>query len=492
MTQHSTAPLNADNVHFEENIRFRGKSTDQGAEFSDSAWEDEDIVLDRPNNGDPRRPSSPAGSGASTRQTPKHSKRRKATNRRNDRTQAPNPPRHEKESYTFPSADALLDGAKEISILTIRYFWDVSSRAFHHSRYMLGFLLALWMVALITLQVSPTLWGAVSPVCYLPFISSSELCKTWRDAMPGKQAPQWADYPKMVDLQSKTFEQLMDESIGGSALSLEVKKAEMTISDLISFVRLSKLKAKDSLANTLIDFVLDAKKAGRGLQKLSSKFGGMVDRIMAVNDYALQKIDAAQIKPSPFYAALAPWTRKSRKKITDKVVAETFGEAMDILSIDMERLIIEAEANIIALDTLEERLSTLHDIISREDLTLSSEKADLLAELWTILGLRRTDLRNFDQSLSLLKELKTYRQQALGRVVTALQTLQIMSADMEDLRERVAKPSIAGSAIPVEVHMKSIQFGLERLREGRIRSKELDEAAIRRVLSMNDIDIDED
>jgi hypothetical protein len=211
---------------------------------------------------------------------------------------------------------------------------------------------------------------------------------------------------------------------------------------------------------------------------------------MAVNDYALQKIDAAQkTKPSRLYALIA-WN--SHKKFVNKVVVETFGEAMNILSTDMERLIIEAEANIIALDSLEERLYTLHDIISREDLTLSSEKKDLLAELWTILGFNRKEIRNFDQSLLLLKELKTYRQQALTRVVAALQTLQMMSADMEDMRERVARPAIAGSAIPVEVHMKSIQYGLERLREGRIRAKELDEAAIRRVLSMNDINIEEE
>ena len=207
---------------------------------------------------------------------------------------------------------------------------------------------------------------------------------------------------------------------------------------------------------------------------------------MAVNDYALQKIDAVRkIKSFPLYA-LVPW--KSSRKSINEVVVETFGEAMNILSADMERLIIEAEASIIALDSLEERLSTLHDIISREDLTLSTEKADLLAELWTILGFRRDELRNFDQSLSLLKELKTYRHQALARVVAALQTLQALSADMEDLRERVARPALMGSTIPVEVHMKSIQFGLERLREGRVKAKELDEAAIRRVLSINDID----
>lgn len=212
---------------------------------------------------------------------------------------------------------------------------------------------------------------------------------------------------------------------------------------------------------------------------------------MAVNDFALQKIDAAQkTKHSRLYAALIPW--KSDKKSIDQVVVETFGEAMNILSTDMERLILEAKANIINLEKLEETLSTLHGIILREDLTLSSEKADLLAELWTILGFNRKELRNFDHSLLLLKELKTYRQQARVRVGTAFQTLQMMNADMEDMRERVARPAIAGSAIPVEVHMKSIQYGLERLREGRIRAKELDEAAIRRVLSMTGINTEED
>ena len=47
---------------------------------------------------------------------------------------------------------------------------------------------------------------------------------------------------------------------------------------------------------------------------------------------------------------------------------------MNFLLTDMERLIIETEANIVALDTLEEQLSTLHGIILREDLALSSEK----------------------------------------------------------------------------------------------------------------------
>ena len=288
MTQYPSAPLGAGGVDFEETIRSRGALTDQAAESSDGSWEDdEDNIVERPINAGQRRPSSPASASAtSTRQTPKAKRRRAhlATNRRNhgiETSPSTKTLRLKRKSYTLPSADEiyeLLDGAKDFSILAFRYVWDVSSSAFHHSRYMLGFLLALWMVALITLQITPTLWGAVSPVCHLPFISRSNLCETWRTTLPGKKAPRWADYPKMVDLQSKTFEQLMEESIGGSALSLEVKKAEMAITDLVSFVHLSKLKAKDTLASSLMGFVLDAKKAGRGLQKLSSKIGGTVDK----------------------------------------------------------------------------------------------------------------------------------------------------------------------------------------------------------------------
>ena len=281
MTQHPSAPLNADN---EETLRFRGVLTDQTAESSDGSCEDEDDsdTVEPSINAGLRRPSS----ATTTRQTPKRRRGRAhlATTRRNDYIDAslPTSPSSKLRSYTLPSADILLDGAKEFSILTFRYVWDISSRALHHSRFMFGFLLASWITALITLQISPTLWGAVSPVCHLPFISSSNLCTVWRNTLPGKgkkaPPPRWADYPKMVDLQSKTFEQLMDESIGGSALSLEIKKAEMAITDLVAFVRLSKLKGKDTLASSLIEFVLDAKRTGRGLQKLSSKIGGTVDK----------------------------------------------------------------------------------------------------------------------------------------------------------------------------------------------------------------------
>ena len=42
-----------------------------------------------------------------------------------------------------------------------------------------------------------------------------------------------------------------------------------------------------------------------------------------------------------------------------------------------------------------------------------------------------------------------------------------MSEDVEELREKVANPALIGENVPVEVHMKSIQGGLDQLQSDR-------------------------
>lgn len=205
--------------------------------------------------------------------------------------------------------------------------------------------------------------------------------------------------------------------------------------------------------------------------------------ILAVNDYALHSIEEAYSNgPSPYsISALLPWSKTSR--VSD-IVTKTFTESMNVVAASMERLILEAEVNLANLDKLEADLSVLYEIVSREDSSLTSAKSELLSELWTKVGGNRKKLRGYDDHIRLLQNLGGYRKKALVHVVAALQTLRAMSDDMEDLRERVAAPELAGSKIPVEVHMRSIRSGVERLKEGRIKAKKIEEEAVRRVLAV--------
>ena len=78
-------------------------------------------------------------------------------------------------------------------------------------------------------------------------------------------------------MESKSLGALLDETVEGPGLALEIKKAEMATSDLATRVRVSNLKSRQMLADSLSDFVKDARKASRGLTRFSSKVGGAVD-----------------------------------------------------------------------------------------------------------------------------------------------------------------------------------------------------------------------
>jgi len=108
------------------------------------------------------------------------------------------------------------------------------------------------------------------PFCHLsvfkPQISSSS-----------GQPVRRADYPRLVALQTKTFDQLLDENVENKGLALELKKAEMTSNDLIGLVRVSDLRSRDQIAERLSQFVEDARGAGRSLHALGAKIQGAVD-----------------------------------------------------------------------------------------------------------------------------------------------------------------------------------------------------------------------
>ncbi|KAE9383093.1 hypothetical protein BT96DRAFT_789435, partial [Gymnopus androsaceus JB14] len=261
--------------------------------------------------------------------------------------------------------------------------------------------------------------------------------------------PKWADYPSLISAQTRTFEQILDDAVGGSVISMKLKKAELAMSDVIILVKLSDIASRDHLA-------------GRGLQRLGSKVSGAVDQLMSVNDYALNTIQATHsLSISSSINAIVPIYSGPAG---EEIIVRTFAEVMGFLASLIGQLIIETEIQLANLEKLEERLSVIHEIVLREDSTISSAKSDLLSELWTRLGWHRRSLDRYDSHLKLLSELGDYRQQALAHVISALHTLRALSGDMDNLRERVAEPQLAGTNIPFEAHVHSIQLGLQRLR----------------------------
>jgi hypothetical protein len=207
------------------------------------------------------------------------------------------------------------------------------------------------------------------------------------------------------------------------------------------------------------------------------------ESVMAVNAYAMRTIQDAE-KNAPSLYSLAALIPFYTGPTTQEVIIDAFTSAMDTFSVAIERLILEAEISMQHLDTLEEDLLAVREAVTREDVSVGAEKSELLGALWTKLGGNRRTLRDYEKRLNLLKDLGNYRKQAQAHVLAALQTLTSMGEDMEDLRERVAAPELVDGRIPLHVHIESIQNGLQRLQEGRVRAKDREEEVMRRVLGL--------
>lgn len=165
----------------------------------------------------------------------------------------------------------------------MEYTFSIIRPAIKMLRIPLAVILFLFLVAAILNKVAPTLSAAFTPFCYIPGMSYTPMCR-WTTHPPvqqqGKGSVAWPDYPALVDVQSRTFGQLMDESVarGSSSLSLDIKKTEIATADLVALIHMSDLASKESLARTLTEFVDGAKITGRGLSRLEAKMNGAIDR----------------------------------------------------------------------------------------------------------------------------------------------------------------------------------------------------------------------
>jgi hypothetical protein len=136
----------------------------------------------------------------------------------------------------------------------------------------------------------------------------------------------------------------------------------------------------------------------------------------------------------------------------------------------MVRLREEAEISMGHLLRLEEHLVVLHEVTHRDNKELTAAQEDVLAELWTWLGGNKRNSGRWTLTSICSRTWNKYRRKALAHVIATLQTLQGLDADMEELRTRVAAPDIVGDKIPIEVHIKSIKAGVDRLKEGQMRA----------------------
>jgi len=190
-------------------------------------------------------------------------------------------PVHELYSKGQTSAIEIVNDLGASFIPVLYYIADVLGTVLRMMKFPISIVLAVIACGYGLGIMSDAIRSAFAPLCSVPVVSL--LCPASGLSPPphppnSDRTPRWADFPTLLNVEYKSLESLLDEAVEGPGLALEIKKAEMATSDLVTLVRISKLNSREILANSLGEFVKDARKVGRGLTRFSSRVGGAMDK----------------------------------------------------------------------------------------------------------------------------------------------------------------------------------------------------------------------
>nr|VWO98829.1 Zn(2)-C6 fungal-type domain-containing protein [Ganoderma boninense] len=352
------------------------------------------------------------------------------------------------------TSPALEDRVNQALAIAMGYVLEVLAGVFRLMIAPLSVLIYLAIVALFVNMACQAVWEPTTEViCRLPGAAWLPPCR--RHAPP--QVVEWpntttrVDYPGLMALQNDALDQLLVQSNAGSQLAFDVKRAEVLVRGLTSYVLHSKLENKALIASALTQFVSDAKDTGRDLQKLSAKLYGAVASVTAFTEYAGTAIAEAKAFPN---------------KDIDSIMQRMFLTSMETLSEQVSLSLKHAGSCIARLDRLEDSMATIHDILVKEDVLVIEQRNRLAADIWTKLGWNAEELHVHDTHLKLINGVQHYRVQAVNHVTSTMQTLETIDANLAELQGQLSSP-VARKAKPitVEVQLATIHDSVHRLRK---------------------------
>ncbi|MCJ1238372.1 hypothetical protein MMC14_006361 [Varicellaria rhodocarpa] len=366
------------------------------------------------------------------------------------------------------------------------WWYDVIGTALGALKTPISYALAAYILfgvlVLLSNLLTTSIYSALSPICRFPgsyYILRLDMCDPGTiQGNPGQSSP--VEFDELMNAQSK-FEEVLEQSSVGVSLPFEMKRGEAAIRDLRQVVRYSQLRSKEEIVFEFDGFIETARIASLDLQRLNSHVGRSVDIILATARWTTRVLDGIEIDENSrgaitsffndkLFAPFQPLKSTVKDALHDQYILHTH-----IVQEEIARLLEEAQAVLMILQNLDDRLDVIHGIAARDHVITTGSRDEILDLLWTKLGGNKGKLVKLDTQLSLLKNVNQYRRAAFEHVKNTILKLQEMGAELEQLRERVGSVELLRDRanIPLSVHIENIQLGVERLEASRGNARRL-------------------
>lgn len=380
---------------------------------------------------------------------------------------------------------------------TLAYIFSTLGMMLEYAKPLIAFALltycvyALWTA--VKSGMTASIHAALSPVCMVPGATHVvPFCADRNGNGNSSQLP--LEFSNLVQAQS-SFEDVLLASADSAGLPQDMKRSETSIRDLKSVVEYSNLPSRHELVLEFQGFAETARKASDDLTRYNTRIAKAVDRILSTNKWTLQVLDGIaeteasrghivrfiQNNLNPF-APLVAAQSLSQTILFDQYIKHTSAIEEQIVE-----LILEATNLLKILHNLDHRLDLIASISQRDGVRIEGNQDVLLGQLWSRLGGNRAEKKRYAAQLGLLDDVGRYRKLAIAHVSRTVLKLQAIAANLEDLRERVARPEVVGirAELPLEMHIREIMMGVERLEAVRDQGREIEGHGMQKRLAID-------
>lgn len=297
-------------------------------------------------------------------------------------------------------------------------------------------------------------------------------------------AASFIDFTKLMQVQSG-FESVLDKSAYGLSMPLGLKRSEIATRSLRSLLKENEIATREDFIMELNAYIAKVGQVGGNWQTFYIHVGSTVDSVININRWTLRHINSLSMEPeSPSLPPSVAWIirplslfKSSEQAGNDRALLDKYSEHINLVQDRVDKIIEEGKALSLLLHQGQTHLGAINDQAQRLSSAEKTKPKSFMSAIWAYIGNLIEEERNFNEQITLLKEVDVQYTDAISHLSSLIDELKDIRLYLGDLLERNDEPSVTWGEEPraqtqttLSEQYDIIKKALEKLEQARKRA----------------------
>jgi hypothetical protein len=265
-----------------------------------------------------------------------------------------------------------------------------------------------------------------------------------------RSATSFIDFTSLMQVQSG-FENVLDKSAYGLSMPLELKRSEIATRSLRSLLKENEIASREDFIMELNAYIEKVGQTSGNLQTFYIHVGSTVDSVININRWTLRHLNSLSMEPeAPSLPPAVAWIvrplslfKSSEQAGNDRALLDKYSEHINLVQDRLDKIIEEGKALSLLLHRGQAHLGAINDQAQHLSSAEKTKPKSFISAIWSYIGSLMEEERNFDEQITLLREVDVQYTNAISHLSSLLDELKDIRLYLGDLLKRNDEPSVA-------------------------------------------------